>query len=88
MTLSNEYDKKLVFAKSREKRSELSDKNLFLMPALTADESRKENLCLKKRRELLDEGVEKFLLKIRNFKLFKGNQEIPLEKKTEGEPDA
>ena len=45
-------------------------------------------MCLKKRRELLDEGVEKSLLKIRNFKLFKGNQEIPLEEKAEGEPDA
>ena len=81
VTLSNEYDRKLVFAKNREKRSELSDKNVFLMPALTADESGKENLCLKKRRELLDEGVEKFLLRIRNFKLFKGNQEIPFEEK-------
>ena len=30
VTLSNEYDKKLVFAKSREKRSELSDKNARL----------------------------------------------------------
>ena len=55
------------------------------MPVLTADESRKENLCLKKKQELLDEGVEKSLLKIRNFK---ENQEIPLEEKTEGEPDA
>ena len=58
------------------------------MPALTADESGKENLCLKNGRELLDEDVEKSLLKIPNFKLFKGNQEIPLEEKTEGEPDA
>ena len=54
------------------------------MPALTDDESRKENLFLKKRRELLDEGVEKSLLKSRNFKLFKGNLgnlETPLEEK-------
>ena len=77
-----------MFAKSREKRSELSDKKLFLMPTLTADESRKENFWLKKKRELLDEGVEKSLLKIRNFKLFKGNPEIPLEEKMEGETDA
>ena len=58
------------------------------MPALTADESRKMNLCLKKRRELLEKNVEKSFLKFRNFKLFKGNQEILLEEKTEGEPDA
>ena len=58
------------------------------MPASTADESRKENLCLKKRRELLNKGLEKLLIKTRKFKLLKGNQVIPLEEKTESGPDA
>ena len=60
---------------------------MFLIAALTADESRKENV-LEEETTASRRRCRKSLLKIRNFMLFKGNQEIPLAEKTEGEPDA
>ena len=70
ITLSTEHEARLVLAKSFEKRDELRDEEIYLLPASSKEDARKENLCLKRRRELLDEGVPKEKIKIRNFELF------------------
>ena len=51
--LSNEWEKRTIFAKSIEKRAELKSENVYILPALTKDEVFNENLWLKKRRELI-----------------------------------
>ena len=51
--LSNEREKRTYFAKSIEKRTELMNKNLYKLPALTSEEALKEKECLKKRRNYL-----------------------------------
>ena len=65
-----EHDARLVLPKSFEKRDELRDQENYLLPALSKEDARKENLCLKRRIELLDEGVPKEKIKFRNFELF------------------
>ena len=59
-----------MLAKSFEKRDQLRDEETYRLPALSKEDARKENLCLKRRRELLDEGVPMEKIKIRNFELF------------------
>ena len=79
ITLSTEHEARLVLAKSFEKRDELRDEETYLLPALSKENARKENLCLKRRRELLDEGVPKEKIKIRNFELFKDGKKEMIE---------
>ena len=59
VTVVTEYEPRLVLAKSVEKRLELIERGIFITTALSKEDARKENLCLKKRRQLLDEGVPK-----------------------------
>ena len=50
--VSNEWEKRTILAKSIEKRTELMNKNIYILPALSREEAFKENACLEKRREL------------------------------------
>ena len=66
----------LVMAKSVER--ELKDKNVFVSQALSIEDSRKENICLERLKELIEQVVERDKLKTRNFTLYKGGIEVPL----------
>ena len=79
ITLSTEHEARLVLARSFGKRDELRDEEIYLMPALSKEDARKENLCLKRRRELLDERVPKEKIKIRNFELFNDGKKEMIE---------
>ena len=46
ITLSTEHEARLVLAKSFEKRDELPDYEFYLLPALSKEDARNENLCL------------------------------------------
>ncbi len=70
VTLANEHEVRLVLAKSREKREELSEKNSFILPALSKEDSIKENLLLRKRKELIEANVPREKLKSRNLELW------------------
>ena len=50
ITLSTEHEARLVLAKSFEKRDEQQDEEIYLLPALSNEDARKKNLCLKRRR--------------------------------------
>ena len=67
-----------MLAKSFEKRTELKDENVFLMPMLSRKDALKENLCLKMRRELINNNIPTDKLKIRNFELFNDGKEVLL----------
>ena len=81
ITLSKEHEARLVLAKSFEKRDELRDEEIYLLPALSKEDARKENICLKRRRELLNEGNPKEKIKIRNFELFNNGKKEMIEAK-------
>ena len=68
-----------MLAKSFEKRDALRDEKIYLLPALSKEDAMKENLCLKRRRELLDEGAPKEKIKIRNFELFNDGKKEMIE---------
>lgn len=70
VTVSNEHEARLILAKSHEYRDKLTEKNLYILPALTKEDAIRENQVLKRRRELLEEGVPREKLKIRNLQLF------------------
>ena len=69
---------KLVLDKSVERRPELKDMKVFVSRALSIEDSRKENICLKRRKEHLEQVVEREKLKIRNFTLHNDRIEVPL----------
>ena len=79
VTLATSHEVRLVLAKSVERRNELKSQNVFISQALSKDEAIKESLCLEKRRELLEEGVPREKLKIRNFELFNNEVKVELE---------
>ena len=72
--VSNDWEKGTIFAKSIEKRTELMNKNIYILPALTREEA--FNACLKKRREIKEIGFARSALKIRNFELFQDDVKI------------
>ena len=76
--VSNEWEKRTIFAKSIEKRTELMNNNFYILSALTREEALKENACLKKRREFIETAVARSALKIRNFKLFQDDIRIEI----------
>ena len=78
VTFNTEHEARLVLAKSFEKRTELKEQKIFLMPMLSKEDAQKENLCLKKRRELINNGVLPEKLKIRNLELFNDGKKVPL----------
>ena len=53
----------------------------FILPALSYEDSKKENLCLQKRRELINANVPPSSLKIRNFQLFKDDVLVNIDAK-------
>ena len=57
---------------------------MFILPALSKEDAIKENLCLKKRRELLEENFPRDKLKIRNFELFNDGKKVDLGDNHEG----
>ena len=79
VTVLNEYDKKLIMAKSVENREVLTEESIYFLPALSKADVIKENQVLKKRRELLDEGVPREKLKIRNFELFNDGKKVAMD---------
>ena len=51
---------------------------MFILPTLSKEVAIKENVCLKKRRELLEEIVPGDKLKIRNLELFNDGKKVDL----------
>ena len=84
LTLPTEHDARLVLAKAHEKRTALTEKCVFILPALSKEDAIKENLCLKKPREILEENVPRDKLKIRNLELFNDGKKEDLGDNHEG----
>ena len=78
VTLSNDWDVRIVLAKSAENRQRMKEMGIHILPALSAEDAKRENMCLKKRRELLNNGIFPSQLKIRNFELFQDGVLVPL----------
>ena len=78
VTLSNDWDVRIVLAKSAEKRERMKEMGIHILPALSAEDAMRENMCLKKRRELLNNGSTPSQLKIRIFELFQDGVLVPL----------
>ena len=60
---------------------------IFLSCALSKEDSIKENLCLKRRREMLEEGVAWEKLKIRNLEIFHDGAKVQLSQTSQPEQD-
>ena len=78
INFNTEHEARLVLAKSYEKRTEHKDEDIFLMPMLSREDVLKNNLCLKKRRELINNSIPPDNLKIRNFELFNDRKTVVL----------
>ena len=78
LTLPTEHDVRLALAKAHEKTTVLTGKGVFILPALSKGHAIKENLCLKKRRELLEENVPRDKLRIRNLEFFNDGKKVDL----------
>ena len=87
VTLENPAAVNLVIAKSTEKRDEMKKMNIFLSRALSKEDSIKENLCLKRRREMLEEGVPREKLKIRKLELFHDGAKVQLNQTSQPEQE-
>ena len=87
VTLENPAAVNLVIAKSTGKRDEMKEMNIFLSRALSKEDSIKENLCLKRRREMLEEGVPREQLKIRNLELFHDGAKVQLNQTSQPEQE-
>ena len=61
--------------------------NIFLSRALSKADYIKENLCLKRRREMLEEGVPREKLKIRNIELFHDGAKVQLNQTSQPEQE-
>ena len=83
LTLPTEHDARLLLAKAHEK-TVLTEKGVCILPALSKEDAIKENLCLKKRRELLEENFPRDKLKIRNLELFNDGKKVDLGDNHEG----
>ena len=79
VTLANEHETRITLTKSRECRNNLVERNIYILPALRRDDALKENQMLKKRTELLDGGVPKEKLKIRNLELYNDGVKVQLD---------
>ena len=77
-TLSYDWDVRIVLAKGPEIRKRMKEMGIHILPTLSAVDARRENMCLKKRRELLNNGITPSHFKIRNFELFQGGVLLPL----------
>ena len=79
LSLSSEHDARLVLAKAFKRRHDLKDKGIFVLPALSKEESATENLCVKKRRQLLEQNVPREKLKIRNLEFYNDGFKVAIE---------
>ena len=77
LTLPTEQDARLVIAKAREKQTVLTEKVVLILPALSKEDTIKENLCIK-RRKLLKENVPRDKLKIQNLDSFNDGKKVDL----------
>ena len=84
VTLENPAAVNLVIAKSTEKRDEM---NIFLSRAPSKEDYIKENLCLKRRREMLEEGVPREKMKIRNLELIHDGAKVQLNQTSQPEQE-
>ena len=87
VTLENSAAVILVIAKSTEKRDKMKEMNIFLSRALSKEDSIKENLCLKRRREMLEEGVPREKRKVRNLELFHDGAKVQLNQTSQPEQE-
>ena len=76
----------LLLATARRKRDELSKANLYLLPALSREDAIRENQILKKRRELINNGVEREKLSVRNLELFLDGEKVEVSSTDSGGP--
>ena len=79
VTVPNCWDTRRILAKAREKRKLLSDRGFYVLPSLTKAESEQENMCLKKRREMIANGTPATELKIRTIELLHNGTKVDLE---------
>ena len=70
------WEIKKILARSKEKWDELSSLKIFILLVLSKEESEKENICLKKRRETINSENPREHLKIKNFQLFKDGEPV------------
>ena len=57
----------------------MKEMGIHILPALSAEDAKREKLCLKKRRELLNNGLLPSQLKVRIFELFIEDEKNELE---------
>ena len=76
VTLSNDWDVRIVLAKSAENRKRMKEMGIHILPALSAEDAKRENMCLKKRRE--NNGITPSQHKMRNFELSQDGFPVPL----------
>ena len=81
LTLKSNWDARKILSKSN-KLKDYAGRTIYLSRGLTDDEINKNNKILRKRRELIEKGVERSKRKIRSFKLFVDSKEVPLEEDT------
>ena len=78
VTLSNDWDVRIVLAKAAENKKRMKEMGIHILPALSSEDARREKMRLKKWRELLNNGITLSQLKIRNFELFQDGVLVPL----------
>ena len=76
--IKNNWDVSLILARAGTAWDTLAKRNILIRKALTREELAKENACLKKRRELIAQGVSRQKLKIKNYQLFNGDDLVAL----------
>ena len=79
VTVPNCWDTRRILAEARKKWKLLSYRGFYVRPSLTKAESEKENMCLKKRREMIENETPATELKIRNFELLHNATKVDLE---------
>ena len=79
VTVPNCWDTRRILTKAREKRKLLSDRGFFVLPSLTKAESEKENMCLMKISEMIENRTPANQIKNRNFELLHNGTKVDLE---------
>ena len=69
----------MLFAKSAENRNRTKEIGIHILPALFIEETIRENMCLKKRRQLLNNGILPAQLKVCNFDLYVDDVKVRLD---------
>ena len=77
VTLNNARDVRKILSKAHELKN-FPEKRIFSSKSLTFDERQVETTLLFKRTKLIDSGIQRQQLKIRNPKLYKDENEIQI----------